>query len=797
MGRPQTPREERTLITRGIWRYHPVRRTFEVLARGMVNPWGADFNEYGDLFTSNTVIAHLWHIVPGMYCQRRGFERDHPHAYLRVQSIADHLHWGGGRWQASRRQETQHEDAGGGHAHCGGMVYLGDNFPEAYRGSFFMGNLHGRRVNRDALVPRGSSYVGVHRDDFLFAHDDWFCTLSQKYGPDGGVYVSDWHDLGECHDKDGSHRSSGRIYKVVYGERNEVRVDLSRASSMELADYHRHRNEWFVRHARRLLMERALDGRPQGEAYQRLRTWLADPHESTVMRLRCLWTLYAAGQLTEERRIVLLEDQDEHLRRWAVRLLVDELPVSATAQVAITRRASDTHPAVRLAVASALGRLPLGSRQHALTQLLQHGEDSSDPYLPAMIWYAWEPTIVEDVPTALRMAAESQLPQLQQFAARRLAAESPAHRERLVKAIGSAKSTATQRAWLEGLNAALDEEKQVGKPKSWDALYAQLQTADPELRGLAARIAARFGDRQAQEALQATVLNPAVELSARKVALEILLSADAPPAENLQAALLAERTELREQLLRAVHLRLTPKLAAALLARYSHLSAAERELTISGLASSRDSAAALLRAVRSGRIPKQDISLYAVQTLRLLRDEAIQAQLEELWPANADSITKTQQLRRYRELLTDAFLEQGDAVAGRKLFDTSCAKCHQLFGEGSHLAPDLTGSGRRNLDYLLSNLVDPSGLVDPAYRLTTAITAEGRVVQGFIVKLSEVQVTLRTQQGQVSLDLDQVEDLQTSSVSMMPTGLLEAYTEAQVRDLVKYLMSPAQVTLPE
>ena len=173
----------------------------------MVNPWGADFNEYGDLITSNTVLAHLWHIVPGMYCERRASEQDNPYAYNRIQSITDHLHWGGGGWQASRaptsgkgnsrksgnnkqpsRQDTEdpdshyhtHSVAGGGHAHCGAMIYLGDNWPQQYRGTFFTNNLHGNRVNNDVLVPAKSTYVGIHGEDFLFGNDPWFRGMSIK-----------------------------------------------------------------------------------------------------------------------------------------------------------------------------------------------------------------------------------------------------------------------------------------------------------------------------------------------------------------------------------------------------------------------------------------------------------------------------------------------------------------------------------------------------------------------------------------------------------------------------------------
>ena len=116
------------------------------------------------------------------------------------------------------------------------MIYLGDNWPDKYRGTFFTNNMHGNRVNNDRLVPNASTYVGVHGDDFLFGNDPWFRGMSIKYGPDGGVYISDWHDFGECHDSDGSHRTSGRIYKVVYGRPKGTTTDLQKRTAAELAE---------------------------------------------------------------------------------------------------------------------------------------------------------------------------------------------------------------------------------------------------------------------------------------------------------------------------------------------------------------------------------------------------------------------------------------------------------------------------------------------------------------------------------------------------------------------------------
>ncbi|MGI9430263.1 MAG: PVC-type heme-binding CxxCH protein, partial [Bythopirellula sp.] len=341
VGKPNAPLQQRTPITRGIWRFHPISHRFEKVAEGMVNPWGADFNEFGDLFSSNTVIAHLWHIVPGMYCARRAAEHDNPFAYSRIQSVTNHLHWGGGNWQGSRNPSSrktkqrsndavveanasvahEHDDTyhrhattGGGHAHCGAMIYLGDNWPEVYRGTFFTNNLHGNRVNNDRLVPSRSTYVGEHADDILFGNDPWFRGMSIKYGPDGGVYISDWHDYGECHDSDGSHRTTGRIYKVTYGDPPGRTFNLQTKSNLELAKLQSHPNAWFVRHARRILHERQSRVADVAEARSHLLA-VVRSDAAELDRLRALWALHALEEQSLCAELLRQNDDSQHIRR--------------------------------------------------------------------------------------------------------------------------------------------------------------------------------------------------------------------------------------------------------------------------------------------------------------------------------------------------------------------------------------------------------------------------------------------------------------------------------------------------
>jgi putative membrane-bound dehydrogenase-like protein len=414
---------KRVQINCGVWRMHPVTKAFEVVASGTTNPWGLDFDDYGQAFITNCVIAHAFHVVPGAHYQRMFGEDLTPHTYGLMPTCADHLHWGGGVWTESRGNQPKHSPAGGGHAHVGAMVYLGENWPAEYRNTLFTCNLHGLRVNNDTLEHKGSGYVARHGKDFLFMADPFFRGLALKYGPDGGVYMSDWSDTGECHDYEDIRRESGRIFKITYGDVKREKVDVAKLSDDELVKLQASRNEWLVRHARRVLHERAAANRltNPGEARESLRQLLAGAKDAPG-RLRALWALNAAGALGEPVAIDLFDNPDDYVRAWAVRLEVEDHKTSATVLDRFANLASnDRSPVVRLNLASALQRIPGEQRWPIIEALAAHGEDANDPNIPLMIWYAVEPLVTSDPARATKLIETARIPLLRQHVARRLA----------------------------------------------------------------------------------------------------------------------------------------------------------------------------------------------------------------------------------------------------------------------------------------------------------------------------------------------------------------------------------------
>src|SRR5262249_29418090 len=149
----------------------------------------------------------------------------------------------------------------------------------------------------------------------------WFRGLTLKLAPDGGVYVSDWHDTGECHNYDKTH-PSGRIYKIDYGKPKAVEPKLAQMSDAELVKLQGHKHDWWVRNSRRILQERAAAGKLSDEVAPAL--WKSIGQEKDqARRLRALWALHAIGGADESKLLELLGDEGEHVRVWAVRLLLD------------------------------------------------------------------------------------------------------------------------------------------------------------------------------------------------------------------------------------------------------------------------------------------------------------------------------------------------------------------------------------------------------------------------------------------------------------------------------------------
>lgn len=796
VGKPGTPDAERVFLNCGVWRYHPTKQVFEVVAHGTTNPWGLDFDDYGQAFITNCVIKHLWHVVPGAHFQRMFGQDANPYTFGLLESCADHIHWGGGNWTDSRGGKGVHNVAGGGHAHVGAMIYLGDNWPQAYRQGLFTCNLHGNRVNHDTLERCGSGYVAHHSKDFLLANDPWFRGLSIQYGPDGGVFITDWSDTGECHNYVDVDRSNGRIYKVVYGKPAPWHGDMAVLSDSELVRLQLHRNDWQVRHARRILQERAVAGKLRKGTNAELRKLLHEQSDVT-RQLRALWALHATNGVDQELLAELLDDRSEYLRGWAIRLLLeDRQPSHTTLAKLATLAAHDRSPWVRLALASGLQRLPGTRRWPVAEALIAHEEDNADAYLPLMNWYGIESLVSVDRERFLGLIAHSKMPVVRENIARRLAPE-PTGLNSLVRQLGKSDER-IQLDMLAGIHEAFLGQRHVAMPDGWPEVYRKLvESRDASIRERTMLLAVLFDHNDAVKALLRLVGDRSASTTFRLNAMQALAYKKDAALVPLLHDLLADRP-LRAAALRCLAVysdEATPRL---IVNQYSSFTNEEKADGISTLASRSAYALALLDAIEKGQIPRKDVSAFTVRQMQALRDRTVNERVTKVWgavrPASAD---KRELMAKYKSQLTPRSLKGADRSQGRLVFQKSCASCHILFGEGGKVGPELTGSQRMNLDYLLENILDPSAIVASEYQVSILELKDGRVITGIIKSEVGGVLTMQMEKDLVRVPAGDVMERQKSPLSMMPEGLLAKLKDEEVRNLIAYLASPEQVPLPK
>jgi putative heme-binding domain-containing protein len=726
-------------------------------------------------------------------------EEFNPNLYELIPQTADHVHWDTGEsWnEVNDGMSDTTLRAGGGHAHSGLMIYLGDNWPERYRNSSFTLNFHGRRINNDILVRRGSGYVGKHADDLFLVRDEWFRGIDLIYGPDGSVFVADWSDTGECHEHDGVHRSSGRIYRISYGEPRElVAFDLSELDDEQLAAMQLEKNDWYVRQCRRLLQERAAAGIDLSAARDALERQFANESDER-RKLRAMWALEVIGALDEAWLVQQLAHPGEYVRAWAIRLLMNRQRINREAVDRMTTMATnESSSMVRLYLAAALQQLPFAERWDIAAGLAARLEDADDRQLPLMIWYGLEAAVPHNPDRAIAMCRDPVIPLVRRHIARRITSEiesTPASVDRLIRLASEQSEPSRQLDILQGMADALEGRRKIMPPSSWP-LAAEVFASSPsaDVRGAARELGLIFRDKRAIAELEAIVADPLADASSRCSALRLLVDEQAPGTLALIRRVLDD-DDLTNECIRGFAAFDDPSIPDLILRRFHSLDRAGKSLAIDTLSSRVAYGRALLESLASGFIPRDAISASQARQLYDLQDKEIISSLERLWgvvrPTAAD---KQQQIQDLRDLLTEDRVEDADPARGRDIFDKACSSCHKLYGEGRSVGPDLTGSDRHNLTYLLENIIDPSASVGKDFRATLILTEDGRAISGVIVARTDRTIKLRTQTEEIIVSVDEIAELIDQDVSLMPDGILNQLSKREICDLIAYLMTRSQ-----
>lgn len=351
-----------------------------------------------------------------------------------------------------------------------------------------------------------------------------------------------------------------------------------------------------------------------------------------------------------------------------------------------------------------------------------------------------------------------------------------------------------QKGLLRGIIRGLEGRRSVASPEGWGSVSAELRNSSSgEIRSMIQQLDQVFGDKAAAERAIASIRNPEVSAEERKTMLRSLVTQAHPRVKEILPPLLDDPA-VRVAAIRSFRTLDDPRAPKLFLARYAKWDDTAQRAAIETLAMRKSYATALLVALEDGRIPKEDIPAHVARPLSDLLGEKFTEVFGDLDEMSKD---KAELMERYTALLTAKNLAKADASRGRLVYTASCSACHVLYGEGGKLGPDLTGSNRADLGYILLNMLDPSADIPESYQLVTLHTRDGQVLGGTVAEEDDQRVVLNLIGQTTTVLKSDIVKRVVSPLSMMPEGLLPTLQDDQVLDLVKYLQTTEQVDLPQ
>lgn len=787
IGKPGAQDSERVEMRAGVWRYHPVRHTFEVFCHGGSNQWGLDYNSNGHFFMTH--CRSFWgkggttHAIRNGHFWNQSNSNYPPFVSSTAPDFAPELQ---NFLPASARYDSGEGGAGkpgttavyGGHSHVGTMIYNGDNWPAIYRDHLFTHNLHGHQINQQHMVRTGSGYETLHAGfDLLYSPSADYIPVDLQTGPDGAVYVIDWTDTQHCHNPDDEKwdRSNGRIYRISWKETYKpVKVDWGDRHPDKFLAALAHPNAWWFRTALKHFQEQvAANGGPGMELYHFgfVRNMMDDPQLAFrwMMAAHALKLLDEPGSLTE-----FLAHSNDIIRAWAIQLATEEVGKSRlNTETLLELAKSDPSPTVRLALASALPNLDARTVWEVASALAMRGEDKDDRFLPKMIWFGLGRVIAEDWERGLTLAEKTPMPSLAD-SIRWYAGRSAEGREALAKRVKGTRD-------LRMLAFSLKDEAGVTMPKGWNPP----KDVDANVKR---ELSATFGDQTVLADMRTLLADATKPLPQRRSAFAILKRTGDAESAPIFAKLLNE-PEFTTAVIPLLSRSNDPATALMLLDLFDKLDPANQSAALGALTSRAELAQPLLQSVKAGKLDKKHLTALQIRQMRNLNNVEINTLLDATWgKVNESSAAAKTSIAKLKKAYESAPLWAFNAKSGEETYKQVCAVCHAMDGVGGKLGPDLAGSWRNGVDYFLENIVDPNAVVGDNFQLNVLTKKDGSVVSGVIEQETETAVTVRTVTEAVILSKADLKDRQKLPASIMPPGLLEALPERKALELLKYLL---------
>lgn len=766
-----------------IWRYHPNTKIFEIYAEGGGNTFSLDIDAKGRVFSgTNGGNTRGWYYPQGSYSRKNWGKHGpltNPNAFGFFEAM---------KFKGDGRRFPQ-----------AFAIYEGGLFPSEYDRSIFAPNAMQNLIWNSQMFPDGSTYRTEDQMNLAHSSDRWFRPVYSGAGPDGSLYIADWYDtrLSHVSPLDDWHKESGRIYRMrpTNSSPTYQHGDLSKLSPAELINLFTSKNKW-TRQRATLELGWRFENMPSAETPEKLK--IAEQLDGLVndkSSLESLWALSIMGEATTSRALQWLQNSDENIRRWTIRVLGDRHESHAElATLALT----EPNIQVRSQLASTARRISSAHGLAIAAALLEHSADATDPHMPLLIWWAIE-SHADDFAAIKQLAGNTQLwkhAMMRNEIAGRLmqryaASGTVDDLQKCESLLELAPDESAKDLLIVGLNKAFQGRTLPPLPNSLALALGNYQRSRGEA-GIA--LAVKQGQSEQFDEAVAKMNDTKVDIGVR---IEIARAFGQVPhaaALNVLLRLASGGTSepsLQRVALQSLALYDDARVPSTLTRAFDSSISAEHNLRETGcrtLASRKPWALALLHELATWRLRKSDIPPDVVQRLRTYTDNEVVAEVEKVF-GKIDAVStpeKVAEMKRLSQVLSQA---DGNPRAGEIHFEKRCATCHQLFGKGNAIGPPLDNYDRGNTQFWLLAILAPGLEIREGFQSYMALTTDGRVVTGMIAEQSPNTVTIRAADNRtIVLDRKNIEQLRAIETSLMPDDVLKEMTDGQIVDLFAYLM---------
>jgi putative heme-binding domain-containing protein len=787
----ETPHGPRRLNGGGIWKFRPETLDLEVFTRGMVNSWGHHFDRWGQSFATDGAGG-------------QGVNPQIP---------------GGAYFWASGVSRTLSGVNPGSPKYCGCEIVSGRHLPDDWQGDLITCDFRANRVVRYKLAPNGAGYTARLMPDVIKATHPAFRPIDVKMGPDGAIYVADWYNPiiqhGEVDFRDPRRdQTRGRIWRITAKGRDLApKPELTKATPAQLLEYLA-APEGYTRHfARRELASR--DPKEAGAALSAFVTKKADKDEPLL--LESLWCYQTLREVEPTLLNKLLNATDYRVRAAAVRVVdgwADQLP---NVLALLEPRIADDHPQVRLEAICALRRvespraaeLALRALERPMDQYIDYSlwltmRELESTWLPALqagnfnadsrgLAFALEAVgsnkVIAPLVSLLRSGKAS--PETEASLLKVLARVAGPGELNLVLAKASDAKT-PPRTRQELLAALLATAQERGAAPADRKALVTLLKEDESLRTTALRLAGLWKAEDQRGTLEDIARDAKASEALRGAAIVGLADLGGDRATKALGELLDSKTE--PTLRRSAFVALARLDLAAAASRAAAVLSAEKPEAVQELfdafTTRKGGAAALAKALDGQKLPA-DVARIGVRTLRVSGrpDDGL---IDALTKAGGLTFGPREVSAKEIDALAAEVRSKGDAARGEAIYrrgDMQCLKCHAIGGAGGAVGPDMSSIGASaQVDYLVESLLLPSKAIKEGYHSVLVTTTRGEQFTGIKIRETKDAIALRTDQDkEVVLPMRRVESITPSKVSLMPEGLTDNLTRAELVDLVAFL----------